>query len=254
MGSWMRVWIVCITFTLMPVCLHGAISVRFKTERPIYVALGQTLILEAIFEKDQNDKIDMVTWDRERGGDNVRLSHGNRVSLEKGNALLRVTDVAEVDFANYKVTVTDSNGYQKHDLIEVRKIVEPLKATVTRVLECIVDNRGMTQWDSPQYSWLVDGVTVTNQTALLADGSRLDISEVKGVNYTCIIKSSLGTVTTHFEIPKESQACCAGLIATGVVTAIVLVAGFSLVFLKRRMKSKKPEKSKEEMTLNTNPT
>lgn len=85
--------------------------------------------------------------------------------------------------------------------------VEPLKASVTRVLECVVDNHGMMQWDSPQFSWLVDGVTVTNQTALLADGSRLDISEVKGVNYTCIIKSSLGTVTTHHQIPEGIVQC-----------------------------------------------
>ncbi|XP_050986960.1 uncharacterized protein LOC127178262 isoform X2 [Labeo rohita] len=225
MGSWTLFWILFTTVTLMPLCLHGAISVHFLTRRPIYVALGQTIVLEAAFEKDPDDKIDMVTWDRERGRDNVRLSPGNKISLEKRDALLRVSGVAEEDFGTYKVTVTDSNGYQQHDSIEVRKIVEPLKASVTRVLECIVDNHGMTQWDSPQYSWLVDGVTVTNQTALLANGSRLDISEIKGVNYTCIVKSSLGTVTTHFQMPKESQACCAGLIAAGVVTVMALVAG-----------------------------
>ncbi len=80
--------------------------------------------------------------------------------------------------------------------------VEPLKASVTRLLECVVDNHSMKQWDSPRFSWLVDGVKVTNQTALLADGRRLDIAEVKGVNYTCIIESSLGTVTTHYQIPQ----------------------------------------------------
>ncbi|XP_043116300.1 uncharacterized protein LOC122360056 [Puntigrus tetrazona] len=236
MGSWMLAWVLIgATVTLMPVCLHGAISVRFKTGRPLYVALGQTLVLEAVFEKDAGDKVDMVTWDRERGRDNIRLSHGNRVSLEKEEALLRVTDVAEEDFALYKITVTDSNGYQKQDSIEVRKIVQPLKASLTRVLECLVDDQGMTQWDSPRFSWLVDGVTVTNQTALLADGSRLDISAVKGVNYTCIITSSLGTVTARYQIPQESQPCCLGLIATGVVTVIALVAGF--IFLKRYKKS-----------------
>ncbi|XP_052433627.1 uncharacterized protein LOC127974430 [Carassius gibelio] len=231
MGSWMLIWILCATVTLMPVCLHGAISVRFKTGRPLYVALGQTLVLEAILKTDPGDKIDMVTWDRERGTDNVRLSQGNRISLENGDALLRLTDVAEEDFAIYKVTVTDSNGYQQHDSIEVRKIVEPLKTSIMHVLECVVDNHGMTQWDSPMFSWLVDGVTVTNQTALLADGSRLVISEVKGVNYTCIIKSSLGVVTTHYQIPEdssESPCSCAGKIAASVITAILitLVAGF----------------------------
>ncbi len=85
--------------------------------------------------------------------------------------------------------------------------VEPLKASVTRLLECVVDNHSMTQWDSSQFSWLVDGVKVTNQTALLADGRRLDIAEVKGVNYTCIIESSLGTVTTHYQIPEGIVQC-----------------------------------------------
>lgn len=66
----------------------------------------------------------MVTWDRERGGKTLRLSGapGSRISLEKGDALLRIADVAEGDFGIYKVTVTDSNGYQRHDSVEVRKM------------------------------------------------------------------------------------------------------------------------------------
>ncbi|XP_048009205.1 uncharacterized protein LOC125243522 [Megalobrama amblycephala] len=238
MESWILVWILCNTVIHMPVCLHGAISVHFKTGRPLIVALGQTLVLEAAFEKENpDDEIDMVTWDRERGEKNVRLSGapGSRISLEKGDALLRITDVAEEDFGIYKVTVTDSNGYQQYDSVEVRKIEEPPKAVIVRVLECVLEKHDMAQWDSPQFSWLVDGVAVTNQTALLAGGSRLDISQVKGVNYTCIIKSSLGTrVTTHYEEqPKESwNPCCSGLIAVIVIVIVVLcVAGF--LFLKR---------------------
>ncbi|XP_026109964.1 uncharacterized protein LOC113082602 [Carassius auratus] len=241
MGSWMLVWILCTTVTLMPVCLHGAISVHFKTGRLLYVALGETLVLEVVFKKDSGDKIDMVSWDRKGAKDNVRLSHGNRISLENGDTLLRVTDVAEEDIATYKVTVTDSNGYQQEVSIEVKNIVsgEPPKASITRVLECVVDNHGLAQWDSPQFSWLVDGVKVTNQSALLTNGSRLDISGVKGVNYTCIIKSSLGTLTTHFEMPTESGCCCAGLIAVGVITGIALVAGS--IFLMKYKKTSKHE-------------
>ncbi|XP_048009206.1 uncharacterized protein LOC125243523 [Megalobrama amblycephala] len=242
MGSWMLFWILCsTTIILMPVCLHGEISVHFKTGRPLYVALGQTLVLEAAFEKNPGDVIDMVTWDRERGKENIRLSGaaGSRISFEKGDALLRITDVAEGDFGIYKVTVTDSNGYQRHDTVEVRKIEEPPKAVIVRVLECVLEKHDMAQWDSPQFSWLVDGVAVTNQTALLAGGSRLDISQVKGVNYTCIIKSSLGTrVTTHYEEqPKESWNPCSGRIAVIVtVTVALCVAGF-FIFLKRCKKT-----------------
>lgn len=236
MGSWMLVWILCTSVVLMPVCLHGAVSVHFKTGRPLYIALGQTLVLEAAFTKNPDDVIDMVTWDRERGKDKIRLSdaQGSRISLEKNYALLQITDVAEGDFGIYKVTVTDSDGYQQHDSVEVRKLEKPPKASIARVLECVVDKHDMAQWDSPQFSWLVDGVAVTNQTALLAGGSRLNISEVKGVNYTCVIKSSLGTLTTHYEAPKESwNPCCTGLIAAAVTVALC-VAG--LIFLKRRDK------------------
>ncbi|KAK7158337.1 hypothetical protein R3I93_009524 [Phoxinus phoxinus] len=226
MGSWMLVWILCSTVILMPVCLDGSIPVHFKTGRPLYVALGQTLVLEAEFKKTPDDVIDMVTWERERGKETIRLSgaQGSRISLEKDDALLRITDVAEGDFGIYKVTVTDSNGYQEHDSIEVRKIEDPPEAWIARVLECVVGEHDKTQWDSPQFSWLVDGVPVTNQT-----GRRLNISEVQGVNYTCVIKSSLNvTHATHYEALKESvRSCCSGLIAVGLVilTAVCVAAG-----------------------------
>ncbi|XP_077077649.1 uncharacterized protein LOC143730945 [Siphateles boraxobius] len=233
MGSWMLVWTLCTTVILMPVCLHGSISVHFKTGRPLYVALGQTLVLEADFKKNPDDVIDMVTWDRARGKDNTRLSgaHGSRISFEKDDALLRITDVAEEDFGIYKVTVTDSNGYQEHDSVEVRKIEEPPKAGIARVLECVVDKHDKTQWDSPQFSWLVDGVPVTNQT-----GSRLNISEFQGVNYTCVIKNGLNiTLTTHYEAPKECRSCWTGLIAVGVLIITALcVAGFMKKYWENR--------------------
>ncbi|XP_003200321.1 uncharacterized protein [Danio rerio] len=233
MGSLMLVWTLSAAVILMPVFLDGAISIHFKTGQLLNVALGQTLVLEAVFEKGPDDKIDMVTWDRESKGVNVRLSgtQGGRISLEKGDALLRITNVSEEDFGVYKVTVTDSNGYQQYDTIEVRKIEKPARVLAKRVLECVLEKHDMMQWDTPQFSWMIDGITVTNETTLIANGSRLDISEVKGVNYTCVIKSSLGTVMTHYEIPKESESqvgCCKGLIAVIVavaVAAVVIVIG-----------------------------
>ncbi|XP_039544716.1 uncharacterized protein LOC120491147 [Pimephales promelas] len=215
MGSWMLVWILCTTVILMPVCLNGPITVHVKTGRPLYVALGQNIVLEAEFKKNPDDVIVMVTWDLERGKDTIRLSaaQGSRISLEKNNALLQISHVAEGDFGIYKVTVTDSNGYQEHDSVEVRKIEEPPKAYIARMLECVVDKHDKAQWDSPQFSWLVDGIPVTNQT-----GSRLNISEVQGVNYTCVIKNSLNvTFMTHYKAPKESRPCFTGLIAVGVI-------------------------------------
>lgn len=76
---------------------------------------------------------------------------------------------------------------------------EPPKASIERVLECFVEVNGVTQWDSPQFTWMVDDVMVTDQMALIDDGKRLNISEVKGKNYTCVINSSLGLSITHYQ-------------------------------------------------------
>ncbi|XP_051577393.1 uncharacterized protein LOC127454318 [Myxocyprinus asiaticus] len=239
MGLWRLVWILC----MMPVFVHGEISVNFKTGRPLYVALGKTLVLEAVFQKNPEDKIDMVTWDHEREKENIRISgtvHDKRISLEKDNALLRITNISRGDFGTYKVTVTDSNGDQQHDSIEVRMMEQPLKVSIVNLLECFVDTNDVAQWDTPQFLWFVDGVEVTTQTALLANGRRLNISQVKGDNYTCITHSSLGTVTTHYETSKETQTsssylpCCKGLIAAGVALALLFVA--CVLFMMRSRK------------------
>ncbi|XP_052000713.1 uncharacterized protein LOC127656429 [Xyrauchen texanus] len=241
MGLWRLVWILF----MVPVFVHGRISVHFKTGRPLYVALGKTLVLEAIFQKNPEDNIDMVTWDRQREKENVRISgtiHDKRISLEKDNALLRIINISRGDFGTYKVTVTDSNGDQQHNSIEVRMMEQPLKASIANLLECFVDTNDVAQWDTPQFEWLVDGVGVTSQTALLENGRRLNISLVKGENYTCITHSSLGTVTTHFETSKEtptspcSWPCYKGLIAACVVLALLFVICVIIMKMRRQPK------------------
>lgn len=76
---------------------------------------------------------------------------------------------------------------------------KPPEASV--VLLCDV-SREEAQWDSPVFTWLVDGVELTNQTANMSDGgSKLHLQGMKGNNYTCISNSSLGTSVSHFIIP-----------------------------------------------------
>ncbi|XP_065155024.1 uncharacterized protein [Paramisgurnus dabryanus] len=205
MGLWMLVWFLFM-LSHMLVFVHGGISVQFKTGGPLYVALGETLVLEAVFIKNPEDKIDIVTWERERGNVNVRITvNADKISLEKekDKALLRIKNLSQEDMGTYKVTVTDSNGLQKQASIEVRKMDDPPKASV--VLECNVDTIRVIQWDVPQFSWLVDGVPVINQTALLSNGSKLDISKVPGYNYTCVIRSSLGTSVASYLTLKHTE-------------------------------------------------
>nr|XP_055067505.1 uncharacterized protein LOC129448855 isoform X1 [Misgurnus anguillicaudatus] len=230
MGLWMLIWVLFV-LPHMLMFVHGGISVKFKIGGPLYVALGETLVLEAVFIQNPGDKIDIVTWEIEKGTMNVRISvnpNTDRISFEKDKALLRIKNLSPTDMGTYKVTVTDSNGLQKQASIEVRKMDDPPKASV--VLECNVDTSGVIQWDVPQFSWLVDGVPEINPTALLSNGSKLDISKVPGYNYTCVIRSSLGTSVASYltaKHPEESKACrssYSGLITVGILLAL---GGFS---------------------------
>ncbi|TRY78978.1 hypothetical protein DNTS_014732 [Danionella cerebrum] len=111
------IWIV-----MMPVLLEGGVLVHFKMGRFLSVALGETLVVEAVFNKSLGDNIDRVTWDREANGQSFRLSEGGRVHFEKEQSLLHISNVTEEDFARYTVTVTDSNGKQQQDSIQVQQI------------------------------------------------------------------------------------------------------------------------------------
>ncbi|KAI7806155.1 uncharacterized protein LOC130557537 [Triplophysa rosa] len=229
MGLWKLVWILFLMFSQMPGFVDGTVSVHFKIGRQLQVAVGQTLVLEAELKQNQDDKIDMVTWECERGTENVRISQNDRISLEKDDSLLRIKHVRPEDFGTYKITVTDSDGQQEHASIEVKKMDEPPKASVASVLECFVEVIGVTQWDSPQFTWVVDDVVVTDQMALMDNGKRLNISEVKGRNYTCVISSSLGISVTHYQTITESQPCSKyGGLVIGLFFALVvcLVGGF----------------------------
>ncbi|XP_065155022.1 uncharacterized protein [Paramisgurnus dabryanus] len=235
MGLLILVWFLFM-LSHMLVFVHGGISVQFKTVGPLYVALGETLVLEAVFMKNPEDKIDIVTWEVDNGKENVRISvdpNTDKISFEKDKALLRIKRIISKDFGIYKVTVTDSNGHQKQASKEVRKIDDPPTASIVHVLDCCMDTSGVIQWDVPQFSWLVDGNLVTNQTALLSNGSKLDISQVTGYNYTCVIRSSLGTSVASYLTAKhteESKECCSsysGLITLSILLALILcVAGW----------------------------
>ncbi|XP_065155021.1 uncharacterized protein [Paramisgurnus dabryanus] len=256
MGLLILVWFLFM-LSHMLVFVHGGISVQFKTVGPLYVALGETLVLEAVFMKNPEDKIDIVTWEVDNGKENVRISvdpNTDKISFEKDKALLRIKRIISKDFGIYKVTVTDSNGHQKQASKEVRKIAifryhvrnqinrsgflncfldDPPTASIVHVLDCCMDTSGVIQWDVPQFSWLVDGNLVTNQTALLSNGSKLDISQVTGYNYTCVIRSSLGTSVASYLTAKhteESKECCSsysGLITLSILLALILcVAGW----------------------------
>ncbi|XP_017541158.1 uncharacterized protein LOC108413247 [Pygocentrus nattereri] len=168
-----------------------SLSVRFL-HKPIYVALGRTLVVEAQFKLQPGETVRLVFWDRKRDSEVRLVTDGKptdkRISVDKDGARLKLTGVTESDYGSYIITVTDQNGDQTFASVEVRKVQTPFFS-----LECTLVTEGE-QWDKPVFSWWVDGQEITNNTGdLSADGSKLHLSGIQANNYTCVINSSQGT-------------------------------------------------------------
>ena len=103
------------------------LAVSFLTTGSLYVALGQTLVLEATVDKSPDVNVVLVTWERNNPTGSLRLAEypgrifNPRVTLEREGEWIRLSDVQESDYGNYTVSVTDSYGTQKHDMKIVLK-------------------------------------------------------------------------------------------------------------------------------------
>ncbi|KAL6462131.1 hypothetical protein MHYP_G00285530 [Metynnis hypsauchen] len=212
-----------------------SLSVKFPYEKPIYVALGRTLVVEAQFELQPGENVRLVMWDRKRDSEVRLVTDGRttdkRISVEKNGALLKLTGVKESDYGFYVITVTDDNGDQIVTNVEVRKAQTPPVASFS--LDCAVVTEGE-QWDKPVFSWWVDGQEINNNTGnLSADGSKLRLQNIQANNYTCVIDSSQGTsVVQHIRAPdptptptpepSSSSPCTGRVVVLSAIAAILI--------------------------------
>ncbi|XP_031431757.1 uncharacterized protein LOC105901619 [Clupea harengus] len=253
--KWMTGFILALCVQLVQ-----GLSVHFKIPKPIYVALGRELVLDASIEKTTEEKIFMVTWERisDKGARRLATYPGKtqdpKISMEREGSTLRIAGVQESDFGRYTITVTNQNGIQTSDEKDVGKHEKPPEASV--VLLCDV-SREEAQWDSPVFTWLVDGVELTNQTANMSDGgSKLHLQGMKGNNYTCISNSSLGTSVSHFIIPDSTEGpdgCPSCPIRTVIVSLVIVLAVIGLfLFLRRnRLLSYTPPRGRNNNNLSS---
>ncbi|XP_023835605.1 uncharacterized protein [Salvelinus sp. IW2-2015] len=219
------VWRICLILALLP-HPHQCLSVHFQNKGLLYVAPGRDLVLRAQFQITPTEKIIMVIWDRqtEKGQGQVRLADYQEAPgnpLDQKGALFRVENINSSNYGVYTITVTDQMGNEKSANILVREIVAAPVASLS--LQCEVAN-DRAQWDSPVFSWLVDGVELSNQTAnLSADGRRLYVSGMKGHNYTCVVNSSLGTSVTYYVTDSPTPSQSNQFWKIGILLAIIIV-------------------------------
>ncbi|KAG7317930.1 hypothetical protein KOW79_018965 [Hemibagrus wyckioides] len=232
-------WLTLCLLSVEVLHMSESIAVKFSQNEPLYVALGQTLVLEVQFQLQQKETIQLLTWELKNSNGEVRVAEGlttynNRTAVGKSGALLRIKGVVDSDYGIYKVTVTSDNGDQMSDSRQVLQITNPPTASLS--MHCSVAAQGA-QWDSPSFLWYVDGVKVTNETGEISEeGSLLRLVKL-GHNYTCIASSSQGTSQAQVHrigpptpspsppptpSPPPGPCHCTGLIVAVVIESITL--------------------------------
>ncbi|KAM9436153.1 uncharacterized protein Hap1MRO34_000681 isoform 1-T2 [Clarias gariepinus] len=231
----LSVWLI----VLKDLHLSLSISVTFPNKEPLFIALGRTLVLEAQFQLQPSENILLRTWELKNDAGEVRVAedltgNNNRTTVEKNGALLRIREFKDVDFGIYKITVTTYNGDQVSDSREVIKISSPPRVYLS--MQCNIQSVG-TQWDSPVYSWQVDGVGVSNATMVSTDGSALLVKNLSG-SYTCITESSQGRSEATVAVQGSDKSSHTGLIVVIVLEAIIIFVLTGLCcYMRRKSKS-----------------
>ncbi|XP_049323673.1 uncharacterized protein LOC111197455 isoform X2 [Astyanax mexicanus] len=206
------------------------ISVNLPYKSPIYVSYGRKLALQAQVTKSPAETLLLVTWDVRNGEGEFRLDTNK--SPDPDNVHLQVAKVER--YGSYIVTVTDRLGDQTSASVEVRKSTNPPKASVS--MQCSIIPEGP-MWDSPVFSWWVNGNKVTNQTShLSSDGSRIHLVNTLDNNYTCVVDSSQGSSTVQINTVTEPCSSRSGLIAVAVIEGILLAIVLVIVLFRTRMK------------------
>uniref|UniRef100_A0A3B1IZF6 Ig-like domain-containing protein n=1 Tax=Astyanax mexicanus TaxID=7994 RepID=A0A3B1IZF6_ASTMX len=182
-------WLLLYGSEMLWTCLGMSVNLPYKS--PIYVSYGRKLALQAQVTKSPAEILLLVTWDVRNGEGEFRLDTNK--SPDPDNVHLQIAKVER--YGSYIVTVTDSHGDQTYASVEVRKSTNPPKASVSMLCSIIPEGP---MWDSPVFSWWVNGIKVTNQTAhLSSDGSRIHLVNTLANNYTCVVDSSQGSSTVQ---------------------------------------------------------
>ncbi|XP_053084020.1 uncharacterized protein LOC113532664 isoform X3 [Pangasianodon hypophthalmus] len=248
-----QLWVTLWLFTLKDLHMATSITVKFPNKEPLYIALGRTLVLEAQFQLQEGERVILQTWERKNSDGEVRVAEGgrskqNRTFVEKNGALLRINGVKDSDYGIYKVTFTAASGDQVSDSRQVLKITNPPKAYLS--MQCSIPRKGA-QWDSPVFSWQVDGVDMTNQTGEISvDGSTLLLKNLSR-SYTCTTDSSQGTskVAVHLKEPDPSpNSCsCTGWIVAVVLLIIIVIGLIGVLCYKTRTSARPDHKERDTL-------
>ncbi|XP_039871561.1 uncharacterized protein LOC120723850 [Simochromis diagramma] len=179
-------------------------------------------------------------------------AEGQRFVFSPSNGTYRIPNMSRNDSGNYTLQTFDSDGRASGEWTLQLFIQAPV-SSVLLVLECLSQGERRASCsseggDSPQYSWTLNGRTLTDAELLYVNNETNIITLKQHVagHLVCSVRNNVSNVSKEERI----STCEAGILQVigGVLLAllILLVIGIAIIFDQRKKQNYKPTKEKDE--------
>nr|XP_033488318.1 uncharacterized protein LOC117260480 isoform X1 [Epinephelus lanceolatus] len=175
-----------------------------------YGALGGTVVLRLmdsaseIFQYHWSNKTTRILYGRKN--QIVSNEIENRSSFTPSDGTFRISNLSWNDSGEYKLAIFDSNGW----ISELRTLHLTIQAPVSSVLlvsECLSQGEMRVSCsseggDSPQYSWTLDGHTLTDAELLSGNTETTNITLKQHVSgqLVCSVRNNVNSVSKEMKI------------------------------------------------------
>ncbi|KAK2849194.1 hypothetical protein Q5P01_009028 [Channa striata] len=214
-----------------------------------YGALGGTVVLQLMentseiyrFQWIKNNTL-IITW---RNNAFIENRIQDRSLFTPSNGTLRINNLSRNDGGEYKLEIHDSNGLK----LSPRYLQFSIQAPVSSVLlvsECLFQGEMRVSCsseggDSPQYSWTLDGHTLTDAELLSGNKETNNITLKQHVsgNLVCSVRNHVSHVSKEETISEcDNVPILAGVLSTLV---LLLVIGLAVICTQTKKKNINPK-------------
>eukprot|EP00066_Takifugu_rubripes_P019700 XP_011608966.1 PREDICTED: T-cell surface antigen CD2-like isoform X2 [Takifugu rubripes] len=211
-----------------------------------YGALGGTLVLQLM---DNNLEIHTFTWSNSIGTILNRIRNGsvtNKLSTRSEfishNGTMRMNSLSRTDGDEYKLDIFNEDG-ERTAVRTLQLNIQAPVSTVRLTSECLSQGEKRmscsSDGDSPQYSWTLDGDTLTDDQLLSVNNETNEIILKQTVSgrLVCLVRNHVSEASV-----TEMISTCGPttLMVTGIVLSLLLIglmAAFVMVCAHKRRES-----------------
>ncbi|TKS72407.1 Hepatocyte cell adhesion molecule [Collichthys lucidus] len=194
-----------------------------------YGALGGTVVLQLMDSTSEISRYQLFknTTAILPGTKNKIVSNliADRSSFTLSNGTFRIKDLSRTDSGEYTLTIFDSNGFISEQRT-LQLIFQVPVSSVLLVSECLSQGEMRVSCsseggDSPQYSWTLDGHTLTDTQLLPGNNEANNITLRQDVSgqLTCSVKNHVSSVSKT----KTISTCDHSLLILSLSAAVVIL-------------------------------